>query len=670
MVAADSSASMPESNVDVLIIGAGPAGLMTMARQADGLNCRSLEIFESLGFIESIEKEGSRMSEIQFWNPDAETGHLKRTGRIPDTIPGLSRYQQTILHQGRVEAHLAEDAFKHSDGKIIAERGVLPESLEVDRSLVSDPAAYPIKVVLRHLSEEESNPNGLTHHGETRSGLFRSSLVSAAEEEALYKKGDKPAQLETVRAKFVIGCDGAHSWTRRTLGIKMLGEQTDYVWGVLDAVPVTNFPDIRSRCAIHSANAGSVMVIPQERDLVRLYIQLPVKVKPGEYLDRSKVTPQTILESARAILHPYTLETERIEWFTGYHIGQRLTESFSPDNRVFLAGDACHTHSPKAGQGMNTSMQDTFNLAWKLDTKFSKLFSGKPAQKDDLEGIDLKEFKDVFAQGNYFAAGMSIDYADSSLVAKDGQKSAVKSRQELASKLPVGQRFFGAQVVNVASATADFLTTRMLTNGAFRMLVFAGKVAEKEQMARLQRLADYLDSSNSVVSKYTPRDRHRASVIDVITIHASDRYDVELFEFPAPSIWPAHDPHLAYKKVYVDGPSHHRGHGHAYEAYGIDPDQGAIVIVRPDQYVAMVTSMDDFEGLDAYFAQFLVPAKQGSPASDLTWPKQPDWSKVATQTVNKSWAVDETESQQAKHQVNGVNGNSNGVPVQPQAVLV
>lgn len=100
-------------------------------------------------------------------------------------------------------------------------------------------------------------------------------------------------------------------------------------------VPITNFPDIRARCAIHSASAGSVMVIPQERDLVRLYIQLPIQVstshfhqeaprltvspqvKPGEKLDRSKVTPESILVTARAILHPYTLDTEHIEWFTG-----------------------------------------------------------------------------------------------------------------------------------------------------------------------------------------------------------------------------------------------------------------------------------------------------------------------------------------------------------------
>ena len=61
------------------------------------------------------------------------------------------------------------------------------------------------------------------------------------------------------------------------------------------------------------------MVIPQERDLVRLYIQLPVTVKPGEYLDKKKITPERIMDSARAILHPFTLDSDYIEWFTGYH---------------------------------------------------------------------------------------------------------------------------------------------------------------------------------------------------------------------------------------------------------------------------------------------------------------------------------------------------------------
>ncbi|KAI5479586.1 phenol 2-monooxygenase [Pseudohyphozyma bogoriensis] len=643
--------------------------------QADGLNSRSLEIFESLGFIESIEKEGSRMSEINFWNPDPKTGHLTRTSKIPDTIPGLSRFQQTILHQGRVEAHLIADAEKHSQGAIKVERGVVPESLEVDESLVGDFSAHPIKVVVRHLSEEEAVPEGLASVGGTRSGLFRSSLVSAAEEESLYKRAEHSVKRETISARIVIGCDGAHSWTRRTLGIKMVGEQTDFVWGVLDAVPLTNFPDIRSRCAIHSANAGSVMVIPQEKDLVRLYIQLPVTVKPGEYLDRSKVTPESILNTARRIMHPYTLNVGRIDWFTGYHIGQRLTESFSQHNRIFLAyalpppsplptdeatssGEACHTHSPKAGQGMNTSMQDTFNLGWKIGHVLTGLAhadllktysaerqvvaktlidfdtNGKPAAEGDVEGISLKEFKDVFATGNLFAAGMSIDYADSTIVAKDG---LIKSKQELATLLPVGKRFFGAQVVNVASATADFLTTRIPTTGAFRLLVFAGNVAEPKAMMRLRKLAEYLDGPESVVSKYTPFGSERWSVIDVITIHSSPRTDVELYDFPQPSIFPPHN----YKKIYVDGPSYHRGDGKAYEAYGISKEIGALVVVRPDQHVALVCGLEDTDVLDAYFAQFLLPVNDGYPASKVELMSPPRWDAVANEVVSNSRAVEE-----------------------------
>ncbi|GAA5934705.1 hypothetical protein JCM1841_001782 [Sporobolomyces salmonicolor] len=687
-----------ESVCDVLIIGAGPAGCMAadvLSRytsrgltvrvidkrsakldngQADGLNSRTLEIFESLGFVESIDKEGSRMSSIRFWNPCPNTGHLLRTAEIPDTIPGLSRFQQTILHQGRIEAHLLEDALKHSNGAVAPERSILPESLEIDESLIDDLEAHPITVKVRHLSEEESNPDAYKGDASgTRSGLFRSSLLSAAEEEALYKKNAAPAKTEIIKAKYVVGCDGAHSWTRRQIGVKMLGDQTNYVWGVLDMIPKTNFPDIRSRCAIHSANAGSVMVIPQERDLVRLYIQLPIQVKPGEYLDKSKVTPEGILDTARKIFHPYTLDTDHIDWFTGYHIGQRLTESFGKYNRIFLAGDACHTHSPKAGQGMNTSMQDTWNLCWKLahvltglakpdllktysaerqvvaktlidfDTKFSKLFSGKPASADDLdEGVDLKEFKDVFATGNLFAAGMSIDYADSIVVGKGGEGgSAVKSKQHLASKLPVGQRLFSAQVVNHASATADQITTRIPFTGAYRLLVFPGNVAEPKAMDRLKRLANYLDSADSCVSKYTPSNLPRWSVIDPITIHSSPRTSVELYDFPQPSIFHPHN----YKRIYVDEPSYHRGDGKAYEAYGISKEEGALVVVRPDQYVALIVGLEDTDLLDAYFAQTMLPQQDGGhPGSKVAKVLPPDWSQVKVEKVAGSHAVDEVSS--------------------------
>jgi phenol 2-monooxygenase len=66
---------------------------------------------------------------------------------------------------------------------------------------------------------------------------------------------------------------GAHSWVRKSCGIAMEGEQTDHIWGVVDMIPDTDFPDIRNRCLIHS-NYGSCMVIPREGDVVRLDMQL------------------------------------------------------------------------------------------------------------------------------------------------------------------------------------------------------------------------------------------------------------------------------------------------------------------------------------------------------------------------------------------------------------
>ncbi len=87
----------------------------------------------------------------------------------------------------------------------------------------------------------------------------------------------------------------------------MEGEQTDFIWGVLDIIPITDLTDIRMRCAIHSAESGSVMVIPRENKLVRLYIQLTEVNSGGQQVDRSQITPEIILKAAQKILSPYKL---------------------------------------------------------------------------------------------------------------------------------------------------------------------------------------------------------------------------------------------------------------------------------------------------------------------------------------------------------------------------
>lgn len=145
---------------------------------------------------------------------------------------GLSRFIEIVLHQGRIERFFLDHIKKHSKGSIHVERGVLPESLEIDDSKCNDHSAYPISVKLRHLTEEEATPTQ-AQGSHPRDGLFRSSLAEDDTDELIAKSKEKEGTAEIVRAKYLVGCDGAHSWTRRQLGFEMQGEATDYIWGVL-----------------------------------------------------------------------------------------------------------------------------------------------------------------------------------------------------------------------------------------------------------------------------------------------------------------------------------------------------------------------------------------------------------------------------------------------------
>jgi phenol 2-monooxygenase len=182
-------------------------------------------------------------------------------------------------------------------------------------------------------------------------------------------------QIETVRARYVVGCDGARSVVRTSIGRELRGESANHAWGVMDVLAVTDFPDIRCKSFIQSDSQGSIIIIPREGGyLVRLYVEL-TKLEMGERVAKLNITVDELIAKAQRIFHPYKLEVKEIPWWSIYEIGQRLTDKFDdvPEDEiatrlpsVFIAGDACHTHSPKAGQGMNVSMQDAFNLGWKL----------------------------------------------------------------------------------------------------------------------------------------------------------------------------------------------------------------------------------------------------------------------------------------------------------------
>ncbi|KAH6668110.1 phenol hydroxylase [Plectosphaerella plurivora] len=646
---------MSDNKLPDLIVGAGPAGLMAAAwmahcgvsarivdkrgtkvfcGQADGLQCRSLEIFDSLGFGDRAWKEANHMMEVCMWNP-GEDGKIRRSDRIPDTIVGLSRFTEIVLHQGRVERFFLDNIRKYSKDSIKIERGTLPESIEIDESKIDDDTAYPVTVKLRRLSEEEATPAQQAKAGQPSDGLFRSSLVQSDDEgELLAKAGARGGESEIVHAKYVLGCDGARSWTRRQLGLELCGEATDFIWGVLDIIPITDFPDIRKRCAIHSAENGSLMVIPRENRLVRLYIQLKeVTPDANGRADRSKITPEMIFAAAQKILSPYKLEYQYCDWWTAYQIGQRIGDKFDVHRRVFLAGDAVHTHSPKAGQGMNVSMQDTYNLGWKValvakgiakrsiletyesermdvaqqlidfDHRFSRLFSGRPA-KDimDEEGVSMEEFKNVFVKGSLFASGLSVDYDASMLVAKPEA-----SAQALATGIPVGMRFNSFKVVNQSDARPRHFQELLRSDGRFRVVLFAGDILDAAQKQRVDAFCEKLDTPGSFLRRATPEGAKPDSVIEVLTVHAAKRGETELLR-DFPDVLHPFDARLGwdYDKVYVDEESYHEGFGDAYGNYGVDRVKGCVVAVRPDQYVGWVGALEDFDGLEAYFAGCLV----------------------------------------------------------------
>lgn len=340
--------------------------------QADGLQSRTFEIFDSFGFGQQIWRESNHMLEMCLWNPD-QTGRLTRSSVLVDTIPGISRFQHATLHQGRIEEFILSSL--KANGGVQVERSVLPDSLELNEIESEDSESYPITVRLRRLVSRIAATS--TGASTIPNGLFRSNL--APDDTADLLQEPSAGVGETIKAKYVIGCDGAHSWVRKQLGFEMQGEQTDYIWydlprlkslhpyrmltcavyrGVLDIIPITDFPDIRKRCAIHSANSGSMMIIPRENKLTRIYCQLKETSK-GKRFDGTSVTPDSILERAQQILAPYSLQYKHCDWYTAYQIGQRVASQFSYKDRIFLAGDAVHTHSPKAGQGMNVSMHDS-----------------------------------------------------------------------------------------------------------------------------------------------------------------------------------------------------------------------------------------------------------------------------------------------------------------------
>jgi phenol 2-monooxygenase len=233
----------------------------------------------------------------------------------------------------------------------------------------------------------------------------------------------------------------------------------------------------------------------------------------------------------------------------------------------------------------------------------------------DSEGVDLLTFKSIFEKGNLFASGCAVDYASSLIVAKppNGANGSAEGsevlcgKQSLASKIPLGMRIPSHKILNQADARPWHLQERLPSSGAWRLLVFAGDILDPVQFARYESLGKALASPGGLIQKYKLPEALNGleTLVEIITIHSSPRVKVEL-----PYIPEIFHPFSAeygwdYEKIFVDDQSYHEGHGKAYENYGIDPRSGALVIVRPDQYVSWIGDLNDVSDIERFFSRVI-----------------------------------------------------------------
>ncbi|KAF4546334.1 Phenol 2-monooxygenase [Lasiodiplodia theobromae] len=535
---------------DVVICGAGSAGLCAAAwlsrcgisfrllekrsgplkvGQADGVQCRTVEIFESFGLSEDLMREAYHVLEVSFW--ESVSDGIARKRRTVDTPKGLSHMPHVILNQARVNELMVEDVRRFGGPEI--EYGYEVQSVHVDDQLASDPNAHCVSVF-----------------------------------------AVKDGVRQEFKAKYVLGCDGAHSVTRKSLHINMVGNSTDAVWGVMDVYPRTNFPDIRKKVMIHS-HLGNIIIIPREGgSLTRFYVELAAGTQASE------VQLEDLQRATSSILQPYQIDFVDTAWWSAYAIGQRLADNFTYKNRVFLTGDACHTHSPKAGQGMNVSLQDGHNIGWKL----AAVLNGNA--KPTLLETYVSERQKVAAE----------------LIAFDESWTKLfKTGNDAVTAQEVSERF-----IQAARYTAG-LTSRNLKTGMRFPTTQVVRFCDAKPM-QLARLADTLGGSDGIVSNLTPKGADLDSVIETIVVLSGKRHDLEQDDIPEyfrpttgkMQIQGKPTASLSYTK---------NVHGHAYKFYGVDTSHGTIVIVRPDQYVAAIYALWDFQSLRKFFNGFMLPNK-------------------------------------------------------------
>ncbi|PNP47912.1 hypothetical protein TGAMA5MH_00964 [Trichoderma gamsii] len=629
---------MTDSYTDVLIIGAGPAGLMAslylselgvnhriidklgtraLNGRADGFQVRTVEIWDSFNMANLLENHGNHFREWVLWTGEKEISRQRVETSIGEEV---SHKNTGTFHQGFIEASLISGIRKRGG---TVERGIKATSMSISE------ADHPTAITVKHLHATEMDQWHVGAHFKHDDGTLepQKGTIDAFGDDPqdIVPSTNQQGTQETIHAKYVIGADGGRSWLRNELGFRMNGANTNSVWGVIDIIALTDFPDIRKICTILSSH-GTVLIVPREHGFTRLYVQLPDEDPATESSSNSTTMLEKMLATAQQIFAPYSMDYKICDWWTVYKVGHRIADHFSYDNRIFLAGDAVHTHTPKGGQGMNVSQQDAYNLAWKIagvlrgqlkpEVLSTYESERQPIAKElvDLDGalsdvltsrsqVPESHVKDVYDRLRYFGSGTNAKYGPSPIVAEHVDK--------VATNIICGARLPNAYIYNLASGRRLASQSLLKSDGSWYLFVLAGDIASSQQLARVNGLGTYLATLSHKFPHLSSRKMTQAFIRILLCAVSSDfkAHDLNSVYFPMDTVR-GHD----YNTVFGDQPdkgAYGRKLEHSIEAegthklYGVDQQVGAMLLIRPDQTVAWKGSLDNVSGLEEMLLNFM-----------------------------------------------------------------
>lgn len=408
----------------------------------------------------------------------------------------------------------------------------------------------------------------------------------------------KTGMEHMVRCKYLVGADGGSSFVRRALNIPFDGEKTMDQWVRIDGIVETNMPRTRVYGALESPTHGNVLWAALDRGATRIGFAYTA--------ERQKAYPvftqEAAVSEAIAAVKPFELKFNEVHWYTVYTVGQKIARHFYIKDACFLAGDAAHTHSSGAAQGMNTGIHDAVNLSWKLalvlrgtaeaeilytyeserlpnvqklinyDKDISRLMTMQLPQgwTGDPAADPNEILGHVMADAASFTSGLSIGYDCNALNVNYSNASSV---------LLPGQRAPDAILVKPGTFESTRIHSQLPNIAVFHVIVFVG-------------LTKHTSAEFSVLAKaHSEVTLPGSSVISWLTIIGE----------AGPSAYEMLGNIMPLGKVFYD-PNHL-----AHRRYGIDITKGGLCVVRPDGWIGTILGLDQraMSRLGEYFGRFL-----------------------------------------------------------------